>query len=145
MKCQLCQKELEAYHEGLLPEGTKAQVELHLSNCKECSEILQMLILADKVMSEEKSVQSNPFLSTRIMAGIEALEQAQASVQGIPAYQRLLKPVLISISVAAAIFIGVFAGNIYSPHQTLKAVPVEMAYMNDAALESVSMFSNGNN
>jgi predicted anti-sigma-YlaC factor YlaD len=142
MNCQLCQKELDAYREGKMPDGMKVQVEAHLENCNVCSEYYKMTILAHKVMNEEKTLQSNPFLSTRIMAGIDELEQQKTSVQSIPMFQKVLKPVLISISVAAAISIGVFMGSITSPKQTKNTIPVEMAYMNDAALESVNMFSN---
>jgi predicted anti-sigma-YlaC factor YlaD len=142
MDCQLCQKELDASHEGKMPDGMKVQVETHLENCQECTEYYKMTIITDKVMNEEKSMQSNPFLSTRIMADIEELEQQKASVQSIPMFQKVLKPALIGISVAAAISVGIFMGSITSPKHTINTIPVEMAYMNDAALESVNMFSN---
>jgi len=142
MNCKLCQKELDAYHEGKLAEGIRVQVDAHLESCKRCAESYQMLFLADKIMNEEKSFLSNPFLSTRVMAGIGALEQKQEGYLRIPVYQKMIKPALIGISIAAAIFIGVVTGNIYKPTHSANEVPVEMAYINDAALESVNMFSN---
>ena len=142
MNCQLCQKELEAYREGKLPEGTRVEVEAHLHTCNDCTESYQLIVVAEKVMAEEKGIESNPFLSTRIMAGIAELEQKHANVQSIPGYQKILKPALISISVAAAIFAGIVVGDIYSPIQKSNKIPVEMAYMNDAAIESASMFLN---
>jgi hypothetical protein len=75
------------------------------------------------------------------MAGIEELEQNRANYQRTPSFQRVLKPVLISVSIAAAIFIGVLVGDIYFPAQPTNKLPVEMTYMNDAALESVDLFS----
>jgi len=141
MNCQLCQKELDAYHDGTLPEGIRIQVESHLGDCNECAESFRLVNFANKVMDAEKGLKSNPFLVTRIMAGIEELEQSRESYQRIPVYQSVLKPVLISISVAAAMFIGVLVGNIYLPTQTINKLPVEMTYMNDAALESVDLFS----
>lgn len=141
MNCQLCQKELDAYREGTLPEGIRIQVENHLGDCKECAESFRLLSLSDKVMNEEKRLLSNPFLVTRIMAGIEGLEQIHERDHRIPAYQKVFKPVLISVSIAAAIFIGVLAGSAYLPEQSSDRIPVEMTYMNDAALESVELFS----
>lgn len=141
MNCQLCQKELDAYQEGILPEGIRIQVETHLGECKACAESFQLVSLANKVMDAEKEIKSNPFLVTRIMAGIEELEQNQVSYQRVPAYRSVLKPALISVSIAAAIFIGVLVGNIYLPTQLINKLPVEMTYMNDAALESVELFS----
>lgn len=137
MNCNLCKQELEAYREGRLPEGTKAQVEAHLAQCSNCSAIYQMEILANRIIDTEKLVQSNPFLATRVMAEIEALEQRSAGYERIPAYRKALKPVLVSLSVAAAILVGVFAGSIYQPAKQTQGIPVEMAYINDAALESV--------
>lgn len=141
MNCQLCQNEIDAYREGSMPEGIRIQVETHLGGCKECSESYRLINLADQVIAEEKGIQSNPFLSTRIMAGIEELEQ-KSGFQRIPVYQKVLKSALISVSIAAAIFVGVVAGNSYKPAHPANKLPIEMMYMNDAALESVDLFSN---
>lgn len=137
MNCNLCKQELDAYREGRLPEGMRTQVETHLALCSDCSAIYQMEILSNRVMDTEKQVQSNPFLATRVMTGIEAMEQRSESYERIPAYQKALKPVLVSLSIAAAILVGIFAGSIYQPAKQAPGIPVEMAYINDAALESV--------
>ncbi len=141
MNCQLCQRELDGYREGTLPEGIRIQVESHLGECKTCAESFQLIGLANEVMDEEKRMQSNPFLVTRIMTGIEELEQERKIHLRIPVYQKVLKPVLISVSIAAAIFIGVLAGSSYLPTQPISKLPIEMTYMNDAALESIDLFS----
>ena len=90
MNCQLCQKELDAYQEGILPEGIRTQVMAHLESCKNCAQSYQLISIADKVMNEEKSMQSNPFLVTRIMSGIEELEQNRESLLPVPAYQKMV-------------------------------------------------------
>ncbi len=141
MNCVLCQKELDAYCEGTLPDGIRIQVETHLGNCKECAKSYHVISISNRVIEEEKRLHSNPFLITRIMAGIEEREQRPESTRRLPVYQKMLKPVLIGVSIAAAIFIGVMAGNIYLPTQSTNNFPVEMLYMNDAALESVELFS----
>lgn len=142
MNCKICKKELEAYHEGRLPEGIKFQVAAHLANCKDCTNDLLLISLSEKVIEAEKKIQSNPFLSTRIIASIEAMENKKVHVQHTPAYLKMLKPVLIGISLAVAIIIGAFVGNIYKPSNDYKSTPIEMAYIDDAALESINMFSN---
>ena len=141
MNCQLCQKELDAHQEGILPEGIRTQVEAHLESCINCAQSYQLIRIADKVMDEEKSMQSNPFLVTRIMSGIEELEQNRESLLHIPVYQKMVKTLLVSVSMAAAIFIGVVAGSNYTPTKPANSLPIEMTYMNDAALESVELFS----
>jgi predicted anti-sigma-YlaC factor YlaD len=141
MNCHFCQKESDAYHKGTLSDGLRMQVEMHLEHCSDCSESFQLWAAANEVMEAEKAVKSNPFLVTRIMAGIEEMEHEGATRLRIPAYQKVLKPILISASLAAAIFIGVFVGSTYLPTGTVQRIPVELSYMNDAALESVDLYS----
>jgi predicted anti-sigma-YlaC factor YlaD len=142
MNCQLCQKELEEYREGRLPEGIRAQVEKHLNNCKTCADIYNLESIAFKVFVHEKEIQSNPFLATRIMAQIKEMENKKSTIESVPAFQRIIKPALIGISVSVALFAGVIMGNLYSSGETGKAIPVEMAYMDDASMEAINLFSN---
>ena len=141
MNCQLCQKEFDAYREDKLSGVVRVQVEAHLESCPDCSVSYQLLILANKVMDAEKETQSNPFLVTRIMSGIEEMESKNRSFQPILTYQRILKPILIGVSLAAAIFSGVVLGSTYLSTESDQRVPVELSYMNDAALESVDLLS----
>ena len=142
MNCQLCQKELIAYHEGRLPDGMKTLVKAHIEKCIDCAESYQNLLIAEKVFTEEKVTEPNPFLATRIMAGIEIIDSESMKDATLPVYQKVLKPAIITISLAAAILAGVYMGNRYNPVHNQKRIPVEMAYMNDAELESVNLFSN---
>jgi len=141
MNCQLCQKEFDAYREGKLSGGVRVQVEAHLESCPDCSVSFQLLMLANKLIEAEKEILSNPFLVTRIMSGIEEMDNKGETYSQLPAYLKVLKPILISVSLAAAIFIGVLVGNIYFPADSTRKIPVELSYMNDAALESVEIYS----
>jgi predicted anti-sigma-YlaC factor YlaD len=135
MNCDLCKRELDAYREGRLPDGIRVQIETHLQNCHECAEYYKVITLAEKVMDEEKSAQPNPFLSTRIMAGIDALKNEQKQ-----AYQGILKPVLISVSIVIAVFLGITMGQLYKPAKQTNALPTELTYMDDASMESLNVF-----
>jgi len=53
-----------------------------------------------------------------------------------------LRSAIIATSLAAAIFFGVIMGNIYKPSSSAKAIPVELALINDATIESVDVLSN---
>ncbi|MFZ0282180.1 MAG: zf-HC2 domain-containing protein [Bacteroidales bacterium] len=139
MNCQLCQKDLDAYREGKLPRDMKTQVESHLRTCETCSGIYQLQILADKVMDQEKELQSDQFLATRVMAGIENPEDYK--YRGA-ALIRLLRPVLYTVSMAAAILSGIMFGNLSRPATNREKIPVELALINDAAIESVNILLN---
>lgn len=137
MNCNLCKQELDAYREGRLPEGIRTQVENHLGNCNTCNDIYKMELLANRIMSDERETQADPFLATRVMTKIEALEKLP-----VPVYKKVLRPALISVSLAAAMFMGILVGNVYQPISKTEKLPVELSYANDAALESVDLLSN---
>ena len=139
MNCQLCQKESDAYREGRLSADTRIQVETHLGVCKKCADSYKLKVLAERVINMEKELLPNPFLQTRIMARIENLETSR--YRTIPAYIRVLRPAVIVTSLAAAIFFVIIIGNIYKPYNNEKTIPVELAFFNDSAIESVDVFS----
>ncbi len=141
MNCLLCQKELDAYLMGELPEGIRNQVEEHIESCIGCAEGYRIFRLAAGVIGDEKEIISNPFLVNRIMAGIEAPDQKHDISRTVPAYQNFLRSALLTSSVAAAIFIGILIGNIYKPVPSGNILPVELVYLDDAALEPVNLFS----
>jgi len=140
MNCQLCQKELDAYRDGKLPRNMMTQVESHLKACETCSGIYRLQILADKVMNQEKELQPDPLLATRIMASIESLENSDYKPATV--FKRVLKPVLVTISMAAAIFFGIMLGNLSRPVTNRETIPVELALIDDATIESVNILSN---
>ena len=140
MNCQLCQKESDAYRDGNLSADMRAQVEAHLGECEKCAESYKLLTLAYRVIKEERELLSNPFLSTRIMTRIENIETS--GYKTVSTYNRILRPVIIATSLAAAIFFGVIMGNIYKPSSNDEAIPVELALINDATIESVDVLSN---
>ena len=140
MNCQLCQKNLDAYQEGRLPSDTMTQVESHLETCDSCKRIYNIQLLANRVMNSEKETVVNPFLATRVMAGIETLENAGYEKESFNV--RILRPALITISLAAAVFFGIVLGNLSRPDVNSNQIPVELALINDAFLESVNILSN---
>ena len=140
MNCQLCKELSDAFAEDRLTSDTKAQVEAHIRECKECRELYSLLVLAEKVIKQEKETVSNPFLATRVMALLENSEIS--NYNQVPFFKRVLRPVLITTALAAAIFYGIIIGNIYRRAVTGSAIPIELALINDASLESVTLLSN---
>jgi predicted anti-sigma-YlaC factor YlaD len=140
MNCQLCQKEMDAYREGKLPRDIMTQVESHLETCKTCSGIYRLQVLADKVIDQERNLQSDPFLTTRIMAGID--DPAGFGSQSETVLIRILKPALMTVSMAAAIFFGILLGNLSQPVTDRVKLPVELALIDDAAIETVNILLN---
>jgi hypothetical protein len=140
MNCQLCQKESDAFREGKLTRDMMTQVESHLKTCETCSGIYRMQNLANKVMNQEKELQPDPFVATRIMANIESLENSDYRPATV--FERVFKPVLVTASMAAAILLGIILGNLSRPATNRETIPVELALIDDANLESVNILSN---
>ena len=139
MNCHLCLKESDAYHEGTLSEEMKSQVKAHLEICQTCSESYRLEALVGSVIRHEKELQPDPFLRTKIMLRIE--NAGTPYMRSKPSYIKVLRISVIATSLAAAIFIGVIIGNIYKPSGSTKAIPVELALLNDSAIESVDVLS----
>lgn len=140
MDCQLCHKELDGYLSGKLEDNMNDQVKAHLEICEECAGIYRLQKLADRVINFEKEISPDNYLTSRVMARIE--KEEEGSYNGTSRFLKLLKPALITTSVAAAIFAGVMMGNIYKPSSGELSRPVEFALIDDAAIESVNILSN---
>jgi predicted anti-sigma-YlaC factor YlaD len=140
MNCKSCRNELDEYLGGRLTEKTRKEVEQHLGECSTCSLLLSRLRLADQVIESERNTESNPFLSTRVMAAIDSIENSRM-VKPLPSFAgKFLKPALITISVTAAVFLGILAGNIGRNYLAASQIPEEIVYLNDSDMESVSLY-----
>jgi predicted anti-sigma-YlaC factor YlaD len=135
MNCQLYRDRVEEYVEGKLGKEEALSFENHLESCPECAELVRVQKLADRIIGEEKSSTPGFYLSGKIMNRIVASEQERGS-----ALIRFIRPAVITISIAAAIFSGVLIGNISSRPQ-VKAIPIELTLMNDIAIESVNVLT----
>lgn len=140
MNCKYYQKEFEKYLEGSLPEGTRLQVSGHIKGCTACNKELRLLELAEKIINEEKRLESNPFLSTRVMAIIDEMEQKPKNPVFDNLFGKVFKPVLITVTLTAALLLGIFAGSLNSPVDQSVQIPDEISYMDDAFIESLDLF-----
>jgi predicted anti-sigma-YlaC factor YlaD len=116
------------------------QVESHINTCDSCKRVYNIQLLADRVIITEKEKDPDPFLATRVMAQIENLENEGYRAGSITG--RILRPALITVSLAAAVFLGILLGTLSRPAAYSAKIPVELALINDASLESVDILSN---
>lgn len=140
MNCQLCQKESDKYREGKLSDDLRIQVESHLQQCTECAESYRIQSISDSIINQERALTPANDLTARIMGRIGNMEENGNNIS--KPFIRVLQPALLTTSIAAAIFIGVFIGNIYKPAGIVISRPVELSLIDDAAIESVDMLSN---
>jgi hypothetical protein len=143
VNCQSCQNAFEDHRRGTLTDDIRTQFKSHLQGCTICTEEYKLLTLAERVIDEEKKLQSNPFLSTRIMARIEAIKSP--GLRRTPVFTELAKPFILVIILAIVIAAGVAIGSMYRYVPERNSIPAEMALIDDAAIESVSVLSNDQN
>lgn len=139
MDCKLCQEKVEAYLGGQLTQDMKIQVESHIETCEECAVLLKIMSLTDGIIGKEKEIEPDPFLTERIMARLELNNNRH--LKGSQSITRVLRPALIAVSVAAAIFTGIFIGSINSYPYRGKEIPVELALIDDISMESLGLLS----
>ncbi|MBN2813929.1 MAG: zf-HC2 domain-containing protein [Bacteroidales bacterium] len=140
MNCALCQKYLEAWLAGTLPDHLKIQVEDHLSVCPQCRKTADVLKISETLIAGEKETEPNPFLATRIMAAIEANESRIELSK--PGFVRLLRPAVIALSMATAVFAGIALGRLSGSSSAINEIPMELVLINDAQMEAIGPLSN---
>ncbi|MCW3786572.1 zf-HC2 domain-containing protein [Plebeiibacterium sediminum] len=138
MNCSSCQKQLESFIEGNASGDIQMSLKTHLEECEECHKVYTAMVITNRVISQEKELKVNPFISTRIMEHIN--QQEEISVNKNFELSRILQPALLTASVALALFIGISAGNMYQKTTTAQnSIPEELMLMNDASMESLNL------
>lgn len=85
----------------------------------------------DDFIRREKQTESNPFLSTRVMATIEKSQKPE--VRKIPVWQA----VVVAASIATVAFLGVTIGNSYVDN----ASPEMVMNINDSQIENLGYYN----
>lgn len=142
MNCKTCQEIVIRYQKEAIPADTKPLIKAHLDTCETCQKFFAASKVIHEFVANESKVQVNPFLATRVMAQIEALEQKQTGKSLVTARVQKLQPFLLAASVIVAVFLGIQAGNLVQTGNTVNQTPEELMYLNDAAMESLSVFMN---
>jgi anti-sigma factor RsiW len=136
MNCKHYSDRIEDYLGGKLSEEEKLSFDDHLKICPDCTELVRIQKIMEGIISEEKNLSPGFYLTGRIMDRIKNSGSETKS-----ALIRILKPAVITISIAAAIFAGILIGN-FSSLSGSKAIPVELMMMNDVSMESVNLLTN---
>jgi len=135
MDCEDCKNRIDEYIEGKLGNEDKLSFESHLHICHECHEILNLQVLADRIIKEENKVEPDFYLSGKIMSRIENLEKEHN-----PWLIRIFRPALATVAVAGAIMGGVLIGSI-SAGTADTGAPIELTLMNDAEIEFINVLA----
>jgi hypothetical protein len=136
MNCTECIEKLVEYIEGLLSDGQKQQLELHLKNCRQCqAELDKLIALGDRVTSDSKSKQLTDFeyavFNRIIREQNKRLKQADGIDRQLHIWRIIMKSSITKLAVAAVLliaavisitFLNKSATPAYAIEQTIEAL-----------------------
>jgi hypothetical protein len=110
MDCTFVRSNLFSYQEQQLSAKDRIEFEDHLLSCEECSRIVSEFQSVTSLFDKKKSIETNPFIRTRILQRIEN-QMTEAGTETNPFIQKILRPISISFVLLIAIVIGFSIGK----------------------------------
>jgi predicted anti-sigma-YlaC factor YlaD len=137
MKCKNIQRNLIFYLEGDLTRERREEIKDHLGECGICRNLADNLASNLKIIENEKTLQPNSFLYTRINEKINNYHYKQNAF--ITYTVKILRPAIISFFIAFGIFAGIKLGAYFKSKyiNNTSELQIETYYLNDMEHESV--------
>lgn len=115
MKCKDVRLNLPGYLEEGISAGTRAEMAQHLAECGDCRAFSAVLNHAMQTLDAEKETAYDPYLFTRIQAGIENRHDRRNR----PAFLLVAKPLVYATIFIFLVVAGIGLGRLFSDQQTL--------------------------
>ena len=110
MDCSYIRSTLFSYQEKQLSDKECKEFEDHLHTCEECSRIVSEFQSVTSLIDKKKSIETNPFIRTRILQRIES-QMSESGKEANLFIQRILRPISLSFVLLIAIVIGFSIGK----------------------------------
>lgn len=102
MNCKDIENRIIFYVENRLTDVESKSIEQHISECTSCKMKYDIIKAAYNTIEDEKNIQVNPFISTRILQKIEESKRPKVFVK------KVLQPAIIGLTM----IMGIWFGNI---------------------------------
>jgi hypothetical protein len=106
MKCKEFHNDLPDYLEGKLVDEDRQAMEKHAGQCLSCAVLPGWFNALDQAIAFEKTLEPNPFSHTRILKKLEDIKPHRSTSGSV-----LVRPVLLTLGLIAAMTAGFFIGN----------------------------------
>ncbi|HEY5350761.1 MAG TPA: anti-sigma factor, partial [Candidatus Lustribacter sp.] len=73
MTCNWCEERFERFLDGVLTEGERARLLVHVGGCEECRGLLEELRVVDALLLEPRTVELPPNFTRATMADVRAM------------------------------------------------------------------------
>lgn len=142
MNCKNLHKKLIFFLEGDLPKNEEEQIQVHLSECKDCALFFEDMKKTLGIIETEKLPEVNPFFYTRLKARIENQESAEIDYSRRQVLVRVLQPAVFSLLLLAGIYSGFKVGQPKSVQLTDNVFYEQeiIPYLNEMNTESIEAF-----
>jgi len=110
MDCTFVRSNLFSYQEQQLFGKELIEFEDHLHSCEECYRIVSEFQSVTSLIDKKKSIETNPFIRTRILQSIET-RRKEAGKGAKPFTLRILRPISLSFVLLIAIVLGFSIGK----------------------------------
>ncbi len=110
MDCKQVKNNLIFYHYGELSPQQSEEIKKHLQTCQSCAADYQKLSAVLDYAAAEARSEPNPYIWTRVKARLEQ----SGEYTPVPAWVRVLQPVLLVALVVVGLFLGIQLGNLYT-------------------------------
>ncbi len=141
MDCRICQQHLLSYHEGLIRETLRRDLENHLAECQTCRTLSRAAEEIILISGKEKAIHPNPYLSARVMAKIENRLREPEKYLSLNAIR--IFPVRLAFAAVLMVFIGFFLGSLPQNGTYRDPLPAEWIIPDDIGLEGIDWYFYG--
>ena len=111
MACEKIQDLLSPYLDGELTSEAKAEVDAHLSSCRECAELLSLLRMATDSLASFPEVEPSPDLTAKLYAIPVGRKKFRINLDF------LVKPSLQPVFSAATVLLIIFSFYMFGPYK----------------------------
>jgi len=106
MNCRIFQINIIDYQEDKLSPSIKREMDIHLSSCKSCEQLLSGFQTVEAIIANARKAESNPFMRTRIIQHVENELSKKRENRVV-----ILRPILYTLSILGAIALGFVVGR----------------------------------
>lgn len=116
MECKKCHSQLSDYLEGKLNMQKMQAMAAHLNVCSDCHSFASFLKSTFDIIQEEKQIQPDAFMYSRIMAGIVSIP-ARGKVKNNFLTLRWITAVAAGLVLLIGVFGGLGLGRVLTPSE----------------------------
>ena len=141
MNCKTIHKNLIFFLGNELPENEMEQIKSHITECDGCALFLEDLQKTLAVIDEEKMLESNPFLYSRLKVKLNDYGEKSPAQGWLTQLKPALQPIAFSVLLALGIYSGFKIGKPGEQAGRTAIAQQEMIpYLNEMEVEPLETF-----